>query len=113
MCDSVYQAIVKPVNQCHLMGIERVIKSERMGEYRITVTQDNFKQYRAIVQCNETKTVISAILFDQFKTVRFKYTVAEHRGKQLTRQLFAYTCSVTKRKFKHSEHLTESGKAAI
>ena len=112
MTNAVYDAIIKPFNQCGLMGIETVIKSEIIGPYRITLTRDSFKQYRATVKDRSAGHNISAILFDKSKTIRFKYTVPDSRGMQLTRQLFVYTEMVTKRKFYHSDNLTIGGKAS-
>ncbi|QDP60480.1 MAG: hypothetical protein GOVbin1096_108 [Prokaryotic dsDNA virus sp.] len=113
MCDSVYQAITMPVNQCNLTGVEKVIKSEVLGQYRITLMLDNFKQYRVILTDRENGLVVSAILFDQFRTVRFKYTLPAYRSQKLTRQLFAYTCSVTRKTFRHSDNLTTAGAMSI
>lgn len=113
MCDSVYQAILMPTNQCSLMGVEKVLKSESLGDYRITLTIDNFNQYRVVLKDKLSDLVVSAILFDQFKTVRFKYTVPSHRSQGFTKQLFAYTCITTKKSFRHSENLTEGGLASI
>jgi len=112
MTNAVYDAIIQPFNQCGLMGIETVIKSEIIGPYRITLTTDSFKQHRATVKDRSTGDNISAILFDKSKTVRFKYTIPDSRGRQLTRQLFVYTEMVTKRKFYHSGNLTIGGKAS-
>lgn len=113
MCDSVYHAVVAEFNQCSLMGIEQVVKTERVGEYKVTVTKDNFGQYRATLKHMNSRIIVSGILFDKFKTVRFKYTVPTSRGNKYTRQLFAYTELVVKRKFRHSSDLTEAGRAAI
>lgn len=113
MCDSVYKAIIMPINQCHLSGIERVVKSEIIGCFRVTIMLDNFKQYRSIITDREKQVIVSGILFDQFRTIRFKHTMPEYRGQQLTKQLLAYTESVVKKKFKHSDSLTESGLASI
>lgn len=112
MTDRVYGAVIAPFNQCSLMGVESVVKSEVVGEYRITLTKDNFGQYRATLKHMNSRIIVSGILFDQFKTVRFKYTIPTARGKQYTRQLFAYTQYVTKRKFYHSDYQTEAGKAS-
>jgi len=112
MTDAVYDALIQPFNQCGLMGIETVIKSEITGPYRITLTKDTFRQYRATVKDLLNDCIISAILFDKSKTIRFKYTVPDSRGMQLTRQLFVYTEMVTKRKFYHSYNLTIGGKAS-
>lgn len=113
MCDSVYKAILMPVNQCSQMGIEYVLKSERIGYYRVTLTKDTFGQYRVTLKHIEKDIVVSAILFDQFKTVAFKYTLPEYRNNGFTKQLFAYACITAKKSFRHSEHLTEAGAASI
>jgi hypothetical protein len=113
MTHTVYAAILQPFNQCSLMGVERVVKSEVFIQYRITVSVDNFKQYRAVVKCRITGDNIAAILFDNSRTVLFKYTVEPHRNKQLTGQLFAYTEMTVKKSFYHSDNLTASGAASI
>ena len=113
MTDTVYKAIIMPVNQCSQMGIEYVLKSERIGDYRVTITKDTFGQYRAILKHIKNDIIVSAILFDQFKTIAFKYTLPEYRGNGFTKQLFVYIQSIVKRKFYHSDNLTESGKASI
>ena len=48
MTNAVYDALIQPFNQCGLMGIETVIKSETMGPYRIILTRDSFKQYELL-----------------------------------------------------------------
>lgn len=95
------------------MGVEQVVKSQVIGEHRVTITKDNFRQYRATLKHMNSRTVVSGILFDQFRTVRFKYTLPASRGNDYTKQLFAYTQMVVKRKFYHSENLTVAGQAAI
>jgi hypothetical protein len=52
-------------------------------------------------------------LFDNSRTVLFKYTAEPHRNKQLTGQLFAYTEMTVKKSFYHSDNLTTSGAASI
>ena len=113
MCDSVYLEVIKPVNRCNIVGIEKIIKSEIVGKDRVIVTEDNFKQYRVILQNRESKLVKSGIVFDKFRTVRFKYTLPEYRGYNFTKQLFAYIQIATGKRFYHSDNLTEAGKAAI
>ena len=112
MTNTVYAAIMQPINQCSLMGVEEVLKSERLEGYRITLSVDNFKQYRVTCKCLESNKIISAILFDNSKIVRFKFTKPAYRNKQLTRQLFAYTEYTVKRRFYHSDHITTAGAAA-
>lgn len=113
MTDSVYQSILKPLNSCPLMGMERIVKSEAMGEYRVTVSVDNFKQYRVMLRVRVTDEIVSSILFDQNRIVRFKYTVQAYRNLQFTRQLFAYVQVATRKTFYHSDNLTVSGAASI
>lgn len=113
MTDYVYKAILSEVNQCSLMGIEYILKSETFNGMRVIVTKDTFGQYRALLKHIESKRIVSAILFDQFKTVHFKYTLPDHRGNNYTKQLFAYTELVVKRKFRHSDNLTEAGEKSI
>lgn len=113
MTDQVYSAVIAEHNQCPLMGVEQVIKSQIIGEHRVTITKDNFGQYRTTLKHMSSRTIVSGILFDQFRTVRFKYTLKGSRGNDYTKQLFAYTQMIVKRKFYHSEHLTEEGQAAI
>jgi len=112
MSNSVYAEILKPINTCGLTGIERVIKSERLGCYRITLLCDNFKQYRITCKELESNTIVSAVLFDNARIIRFKFTVPTHRNKQLTRQLFGYAQLITRKTFYHSDNLTVSGKAS-
>lgn len=113
MCDSVYDAVIMPINQCSLTGVEKVVKSEVIGEHRVTIMKDNFNQYRVTLEHRNSRVIVSGILFDQFRIVKFKYTREGSRGNNYTRQLFAYIQSVVKRKFYHSEHLTESGAASL
>ena len=112
MTDSVYAEILKPINTCGLTGIERVIKSERLGDYRITLLCDNFKQYRVTCKDVESKQIVSSILFCNSRIIRFKFTVPTHRNKQLTRQLFGYAQVITRKTFYHSDNLTLAGKAS-
>lgn len=113
MTDQVYSAVIAEHNQCRLMGVERVIKSEVIGEHRVTITKDNFGQYRTTLKHLNSRIIVSGILFDQFRTVRFKYTVPTLRGNNYTKQLFAYTQMIVKRKFRHSDSMTEAGLASI
>ena len=112
MSNSVYAEILKPINTCGLTGIEKVIKSERLGHYRITLLRDNFKQYRVTCQDVESKQIVSSILFCNSRIIRFKFTVPAHRNKQLTRQLFGYAQVITRKSFYHSDNLTLAGKAS-
>ena len=113
MCDNVYSSIMQPINQCNLMGVEKVLKSESIGDYRITVTTDNFRQYRVTAKHKESNQIVSSILFDNNRIVKFKYTAIEFRNMQLTRQLFAYAQIITRKTFYHSDSLTATGKASI
>lgn len=113
MTDTVYKAIIMPVNQCSQMGVEYILKSERIGEYRVTITKDTFGQYRAILKHIESDSIVSAILFDEFKIVAFKYTLPEYRGNGFTKQLFAYIQTIVKGKFRHSDYQTEAEKASV
>jgi len=112
MTDSVYAEILKPINTCGLTGIERVIKSERLDDYRITLLCDNFKQYRVTCKDVESNRIVSSILFCNNRIIRFKFTVPTHRNKQLTRQLFGYAQVITRKTFYHSDNLTLAGKAS-
>lgn len=113
MTEQVYLEVIKPMNQCSLTGLEFMFESRAMGEYRITVYQDHYAQWRVTCKHLKSETIVSGILFDQSKTVRFKYTRPEFRGKRLTRELFAFIQFVTKRRFYHSDNLTEAGNASL
>lgn len=113
MTDLVYTAILMPTNQCDLMGIEQPIHHARLGQYSVIITKDNFGQYRIAIKDIQTGIYVSAILFDQFRTIRYKYTLPEYRGQNLTKQAFAYIQMIVKRQFRHSDNLTEAGQAAI
>lgn len=113
MTNRVYNEILKPMNQCNLTGQEQVVKSERIGVYRITVYKDNWGQHRVVLSDVHNKLNVSSILYDQYKIKRFQVTVEDYRGHRFTRQLHAYINSNCKGSFKHSENLTEAGLAAI
>lgn len=114
MTDQVYKEIIKPKNQCSLTGTEQNVTSERIGHFRVVLVRDNWGQYRIVAtDVREGGLIASAILFDQFGFVRFKYTLPVYRGHNMTRQLFALACMWAKRKFKHSSNLTEAGSASL
>lgn len=114
MTDKVYKEILKPLNRCNLTGIESVIKSERFNNLKIIITKDNYNQTRAVlIDVSNNSRIVSAILFDQFRIVRFKYTEPDYRGNNYTKQLFAFTELTVKRKFYHSDNLTEAGEKSI
>lgn len=113
MTDYVYKEILKPFNQCNLMGLETIVKREVIKPYVITVSKDNFKQYRITLKDIETKQIVSSVLYDQFRIAKFKYTLPEYRGNQFTRQLHSYIQRIVNRKFFVSDNLTVAGLAAI
>lgn len=114
MTDQVYKEIIKPLNQCSLTGIEKVIKTERFGNLKVTITKDNFNQHRAVlIDVSQNSLIVCSILFDQFNTVRFKYTIPSERSQGYSKQLFAIACSLAKRKFRHSDNLTVAGAASL
>ena len=112
MTNTVYAAIMQPINQCSLMGVEEVLKSERLEGYRITLSVDNFKQYRVTCKDLKSNSIVSSILFCNSRIIRFKFTQPTHRNKQLTRQLFGYAQMITRKTFYHSDNLTVAGKAS-
>ena len=113
MTDSIYLEIVKPINQCSIVGHEKLLISQRTGNERITVLRDNFGQYRALLKDCKNNAIKSAIVFDQFRTVRFKYTRPEYRGNNSTAFLMSMLPFLTGLTFRHSDYLTSAGKNAI
>ena len=113
MTDSIYLEIVKPINQCSIVGHEKLLISQRTGNERITVLRDNFGQYRALLKDCKNNAIKSAIVFDQFRTVRFKYTRSEYRGDNSTAFLMSMLPFLTGLTFRHSDYLTSAGKNAI
>ena len=113
MTNKVYTEILKPMNQCLITGMETIVSSERLGDFRITIYKDHYSQWRVTLKDINKDMIVSSILFDQFKTVKYKYTLPDYRGNNYTKQLFAFMEYKTKRKFKHSDNLTVAGKASI
>lgn len=112
MSDFFYSQVVSEINQCNLMGLEKVVKSQVIGEHRVTITKDNFNQYRVTLKHMNSRVIVSGILYDQFRIVKSKFTVQGSRGNGYTKQLHAYIQSIVKRKFYHSDNMTIAGKAS-
>jgi len=113
MTDSLYLETIKPINQCSIVGHEKLLVSQRNGDERITVLRDNFGQYRALLKDCKNNAIKSAIVFDQFRTVRFKYTRPEYRGNSSTAYLMSMLPFFTGLTFRHSDYLTTAGQAAV
>ena len=113
MTDSIYLETIKPINQCSIVGHETMLLSQRNGDERITVLRDNFGQYRALLKDCKNNAIKSAIVFDQFRTVRFKYTRPEYRGNSSTAFLMTMARALTGIDFRHSDYLTTAGERAV
>jgi len=112
MSDSIYQHCIKPVNQSILMGLEKQIATYKTGDYRVVIYKDNYGQFRSILKYIPDNTIVSGIVYDSHKTIRFKFTAKHYRGNNLTKSLQAFTQYLTGLTFCHSDYQTEAGKAS-
>ena len=112
MSDSIYQQCIKPVNQSTLMGLEKQIATYKIGDYRVVVYEDNYCQFRSILKYIPNDVIVSGIVYDAHKTIRFKFTAKYYRGHNFTKSLQAFTQYLTGLTFHHSDYQIEAGKAS-
>jgi len=112
MSETIYQQCIKPINQSILTGLEKQIATHKTGDYRVVIYKDNYGQYRSILKYIPNNAIVSGIVYDTYKTIRFKFTAKYYRGNNLTKSLQAFTQYLTGRTFHHSDHQTEAGKAS-
>ena len=112
MSETIYQQCIKPVNQSTLMGLERQIATYKTGDYRVVIYKDNYGQFRSILKYIPNNTIVSGVVYDSHKTIRFKFTAKRYRGNHFTKSLQAFTQYLTGLTFHHSDYQTAAGKAS-
>jgi len=112
MSEKHYEELLKPFNRCGHTGVEDCILSEDMGEFSIEVFKDHVGRLRGVVSVDSD--YVCGILFDESGECALRYTREDHRGKHLSKQLFAYMqWKFPKNKLRHSEYLTEAGRKSL
>lgn len=113
MTDFVYIETLKPMNESVLTGLETLVCSDRLANnMRVNIYKDNYNQYRITVKNVTTDDIMSGILFDNKRIIRFKYTKPAYRGNKYTKQLFAYIEYKLKKRFFQSDNMTVAGLAS-
>lgn len=112
MQDDFYTCVLKEINCCEHTALEKLIKDQRDGSFRVRAYEDSYKRLRVVLSTDGVN--VSGILFDECGAVSVRYTREEYRGQRLSKQLFAWACAMfPKRNLRHSEYLTKAGIASL